>query len=111
MPHCETAREATRARAHQLLSTPQEEKDAAITEAALADPDAQPLDALQLVRHSPIAATKADELTRRLRGRPLLPAPKHLVSLHLDPEVVAHFRANGPGWQSRINEALRAHLP
>jgi uncharacterized protein (DUF4415 family) len=25
----------------------------------------------------------------------------------LDPEVVAKFKATGPGWQSRINELLR----
>jgi uncharacterized protein (DUF4415 family) len=29
------------------------------------------------------------------------------VNLRLDPDVLAHFRATGPGWQSRINEALR----
>jgi uncharacterized protein (DUF4415 family) len=32
---------------------------------------------------------------------------KELVSLRLDKDVVARFRANGPGWQTRINEALR----
>jgi len=35
------------------------------------------------------------------------------VSLRLDPDVLAHFRGTGPGWQSRINAALRklAKLP
>ena len=47
------------------------------------------------------------------RGRPKTPAPKQAVSLRLDPEVVAHFRRSGSGWQSRINAALRkvAKLP
>jgi uncharacterized protein (DUF4415 family) len=45
------------------------------------------------------------------RGRPPLPAPKHLVSLRLDPSVIAGFRASGPGWQSRINAVLRENLP
>ena len=47
------------------------------------------------------------------RGRPKSKAPKHAVSLRLDPEVVAHFRRGGRGWQSRINAALRkaAKLP
>lgn len=40
-------------------------------------------------------------------GRPRKAAPKEAVSLRLDPDVVAHFRAGGPGWQSRINAALR----
>ena len=32
---------------------------------------------------------------------------KKLVSLRLDQDVLERFRATGPGWQSRINEALR----
>ena len=40
-------------------------------------------------------------------GRPKKAAPKGAVNIRLDPEVLAHFRATGPGWQSRINEALR----
>ena len=41
------------------------------------------------------------------RGRPKSAAPKKAVNLRLDPDVLAHFRAAGPGWQSRINLALR----
>lgn len=44
------------------------------------------------------------------RGRPPLGTPKKLVSLRLDQEVIDRFRAEGPGWQSRINAALRKHL-
>jgi uncharacterized protein (DUF4415 family) len=33
--------------------------------------------------------------------------PKVALSLRLSPEVVAHFRATGPGWQRRIDEALK----
>ena len=40
-------------------------------------------------------------------GRPKAAAPKEAISLRLDPDILAHFRATGPGWQSRINEALR----
>ena len=40
------------------------------------------------------------------RGRPPGSA-KTQVSLRLDNEVIAAFRAQGPGWQSRMNEALR----
>jgi uncharacterized protein (DUF4415 family) len=47
------------------------------------------------------------------RGRPKSKTPKHAVSLRLDPDVIAHFRKSGRGWQSRINAALRkvAKLP
>jgi uncharacterized protein (DUF4415 family) len=29
------------------------------------------------------------------------------ISIRLDQEVIAKFKATGPGWQSRINEVLR----
>jgi|SRR3954447_16513651 uncharacterized protein (DUF4415 family) len=51
-----------------------------------------------------------EKLIRRGRGRPALDAPKKLVSLRLDQDVIERFRADGPGWQSRINAALRQHL-
>ncbi|QND65327.1 BrnA antitoxin family protein [Mesorhizobium loti] len=44
---------------------------------------------------------------RRSRGRPALDNPKKQVTLRLDSDVVAQFRAGGPGWQSRINDILR----
>ncbi len=40
-------------------------------------------------------------------GRPPLPSPKVQTTLRLDQDVIAHFRAGGKGWQSRINAALR----
>jgi uncharacterized protein (DUF4415 family) len=49
------------------------------------------------------------QLVRAARpvGRPKKAAPKKAVNIRLDPDVVAHFREEGPGWQSRINAALR----
>ena len=41
------------------------------------------------------------------RGRPPLAAPKRQVTLRLSPEVLAYFKAGGPGWQTRIDEALK----
>jgi uncharacterized protein (DUF4415 family) len=46
-----------------------------------------------------------DKLIRR--GRPKSANPKEAVNLRLDADVVEHFRKTGPGWQTRINEALR----
>ena len=42
----------------------------------------------------------------RTRG-PQKASTKVAVSIRLSPEVIAHFKAGGPGWQSRIDEALR----
>jgi uncharacterized protein (DUF4415 family) len=37
-----------------------------------------------------------------------LPETKELVSIKLDSAVIEYFQADGPGWQDRINDALRA---
>jgi uncharacterized protein (DUF4415 family) len=42
----------------------------------------------------------------KTRGRPA-GSNKQLVSLRIDRDTLDRFRATGPGWQSRINEALR----
>lgn len=41
------------------------------------------------------------------RGRPKSANPKASVNLRLDPDILEHFRSQGPGWQTRINDALR----
>lgn len=35
------------------------------------------------------------------------PVGKETVSLRLDRDVLEHFQDEGPGWQDRINDALR----
>jgi uncharacterized protein (DUF4415 family) len=42
----------------------------------------------------------------RTRGPQKTPT-KVAVSLRLSSEVVEHYRATGPGWQTRIDEALK----
>ncbi|NAZ37180.1 BrnA antitoxin family protein [Rubellimicrobium sp. CFH 75288] len=63
----------------------------------------------ELAQARPFAEVFPDlaESIRRGRGRPKSAAPKVQVSLRLDPDVLEKFRATGPGWQSRINAALR----
>lgn len=41
------------------------------------------------------------------RGRPRAATPKVSTTIRLDAEVLESFRASGPGWQGRINAALR----
>ena len=38
---------------------------------------------------------------------PSLPGAKELVSLRIDRDVLDYFQEGGPGWQERINDALR----
>ena len=79
-----------------ILPTPAE--DAAITAAAMADPDAVPLTDAEWEQVKPLVR----------RGRPLGSGTKTQVTLRLDVEVVEKFRASGDGWQTRINEALKS---
>jgi uncharacterized protein (DUF4415 family) len=44
------------------------------------------------------------------RGRRPSATPKVSTTIRLDPDVVAAFRKDGPGWQSRINAALQEWL-
>jgi uncharacterized protein (DUF4415 family) len=46
----------------------------------------------------------------RRRGRPRVAHPKMMVSMRLDQDVIAALKATGPGWQSRVNAALRRWL-
>lgn len=44
-------------------------------------------------------------------GRPKSENPRQLVSLRLPPEVIARWRATGPGWQTRMAERLAKGPP
>jgi len=39
--------------------------------------------------------------------KPTLPGAKETISIRVDRDVLDFFQADGPGWQERINEALR----
>ncbi len=82
-----------------VVPTLQEER--AITAAAKADPDAQPLTPKQLASMVPL---------RGLRGRPRSANPKQLVSVRYSPEVLEYFKSTGEGWQSRMDGVLRQYV-
>jgi len=50
-------------------------------------------------------AAKARKMLRP-RGRPKSDAPRTSISLRLPPEVLARWKAKGPGWQTRMVEVL-----
>ncbi|HET9047936.1 MAG TPA: BrnA antitoxin family protein [Chiayiivirga sp.] len=45
------------------------------------------------------------------RGRPKLDNPRQLLSLRLPPQVIERWKASGPGWQTRMAEALEKSAP
>jgi uncharacterized protein (DUF4415 family) len=67
--------------------------DAEVRARALSDPDARPTTA---------AFWKNAEI--------VMPAPKHALSLRVDSETLAWFKAQGKGYQTRMNAVLRAYM-
>ncbi len=39
--------------------------------------------------------------------KPSVPHAKEMVSFRIDRDILDHFQKDGPGWQDRINAALR----
>ena len=74
------------------------------------DPNAPEATEDQLAQAQPFSdafPALADAMRRNLGGRPKAENPKVAVSLRLDQDVVARFKEAGPGWQTRMNRALR----
>jgi len=75
--------------------------------------DARPLTKANMNRFRParevdpklVSAHKAGTL--RVRGRPT-GSKKTPVSLRLDNDILEFFKGKGTGWQTRINDALKA---
>ncbi|CAN5281832.1 hypothetical protein BH10PSE9_BH10PSE9_26190 [soil metagenome] len=96
--------------AEEALAAMTPEEDAAITADALSDPDNPPLSDALLARMRPVAevAPELIVMSRRRGERGPQKAPtKKLVSIRLSPDVLDHFRAEGEGWQTRIDDVLR----
>jgi uncharacterized protein (DUF4415 family) len=63
----------------------------------------------QLAQGRPFAEVFPElaESIKRGRGRPPVAKPLQQISIRLDPDVIAKFKATGKGWQARVNEALK----
>jgi uncharacterized protein (DUF4415 family) len=77
---------------------PTDEEDAAITAAAISDPDAVPFTDAEWEQVKPLVR----------RGCPLGSGSKTQVTLRLDVEVIQKFKASGDRGQTRINNALKS---
>ena len=84
-----------------LIVMPTLAEDRAITAAAKADTDAQPLTPQQMKSMVPM---------RMLRGRPRSVNAKQLVSIRYSPEVLAYFKSTGEGWQTLIDRVLSEYV-
>jgi uncharacterized protein (DUF4415 family) len=77
---------------------PAAEEDAAITAAALSDPDAIPYTDAEFAKVTVI------------RGRPVGSGTKVQMTVRFDAEVIQAFKRGGDGWQTRMNDALKDWL-
>ena len=84
-----------KARSGRQIILPTAMEDAAITAAAMSDPNAQPLTSAELAQFRP------------LRGRPPLATKRPMLSMRVDADVLEHLRASGKGWQTKVNALLR----
>ena len=61
------------------------------------------------------ARTEAEAAFKKVTTKPVetppkqvaIPGVKQQVTLRIDQDVLEHFQSDGPGWQDRINAALR----
>lgn len=88
-------KQTVKTRSGRVLVLPTPAEDAAITAGIDQDPDT----------YEPSASEIA---TMKRPGRPLGSGTKTQVTLRLDTAALEAFKATGPGWQTRINELLRA---
>lgn len=67
-------------------------------------------------RRAADARTRAESAFKKATTKPIegpaavkaVPGARETVSLRIDCDVLEHFQADGPGWQDRMNAALRA---
>jgi len=91
-------------------TTTPDAEEARIQKMIASDPDAPEVTDDQIARAKPFTEAfpaLAENMRKNVGGRPRSKNPKVPVSIRLDQDVVAKFKATGPGWQSRINDVLR----
>ena len=85
-------------------------EEARIQKMIASDPDSPELTDDDIGSAKPFAEAFpaiAETMRQNVGGRPKSANPKKPISIRLDQDVSAKFKATGPGWQSRINEVLR----
>lgn len=92
---------------------PKPRKPEAIAQEDWDDVDSPEITAAQFALARPVSEAFPGlfDVAPRPRGRPKLASPKIAVKLRLDADVVRAFRETGEGWQTRMNDALRAAKP
>ena len=75
---------------------PDAKEDARIQAGIAADPDAIELTDVEMSELRPFSQVRK--------------APKQAISIRLSQDVLTHFKAEGPGWQTRIDQVLYEYI-
>ncbi len=83
-------------------------EEAAIQAGIAADPDTWELTKEDFSQMRPASEVHPEFVERwsRTRGK-RKSAAKERVTIRLDADITTHFRRDGPGWQTRLNDTLR----
>lgn len=98
------------------LHIPSAAEDQAIQKGIAQDMDTPELDETFFAQARPAAEVLGQgfvDAFKRGRGRPrgsVAAQTKEKVNLRLDPDVLDALRASGRGWQTRLNDLLRADI-
>lgn len=87
-----------------------DEEEAEIQRQIAEDPDDWEATDEELASARPFAEVfpdLAESIRKSISGRPKSETPKKAISIRLDQDVIAKFKATGVGWQSRMNEVLK----
>jgi uncharacterized protein (DUF4415 family) len=79
-----------------VFNLPSDKEDARIRAGIAVDPDTHEV-------------SDAEFALMRRPGRPLGSGTKTQITLRIDTVIVDKYKATGPGWQTRINDVLRAN--
>lgn len=83
------------------------------TDPDIAQFEADLLESVEQMQRSEYAAAHTPEAIKARRGRPVgskQEVTKEPFKLRLDPDVLDALKATGKGWQTRVNDQLRASL-
>lgn len=85
--------------------TPEEE--VAVEAGIAADPDTFELGEAWFASAHPAIEADPETVKRWRRSRSKKTQAEDSVAVPIDADIAAYFRDSGPGWQTRLNDALR----
>lgn len=87
------------------------------TPTAWVDPDDAPelgddffSKATPMIAGSPVTGEEYATAVKKRMGRPPVAVKRPTLNMRIDPDVLEALKASGRGWQTRVNDLLRADI-